>query len=266
MILTSIIVLGALGFVFAALLALAADYFAVAVDPRVSAIIAIVPGANCGACGAGGCHDFAERVAKGEIAVSGCVVGGAEVAKKIAEIMGTAGFTVHKRVAAVHCGADNGQRWRKANYYGVKSCKNADLVASGGLMCSYGCLGYGDCFCVCAFDAIKMVNGLPQIDPEKCTACGKCVTACPRAIISLRPYDFPVRVACSSHDGPAATRKNCPVGCIACKICEKTVPDVFKVVDNLAVIDYTKTGVDCGPAIVKCPTKCILQGGKNEQK
>jgi electron transport complex protein RnfB len=265
MIWSSIIVLGVLGFVFAALLALAADYFAIEVDPRVSAIIAVLPGANCGACGAGGCHDFAERVAKGELAVSGCVVGGAETAKKVAEIMGTSGFTVHKRVAVVHCGADGGQRRRKANYFGSRTCKTADLVDNGGLMCAYGCLGYGDCFCVCAFDAVKMVNGLPQIDPEKCTACGKCVTACPRAIISLRPYGFPVKVACSSHDGPAATRKNCPVGCIACRICEKEAPAVFRVVDNLAQIDYTKGQEDCGSAVEKCPTKCIIQGGKNDK-
>jgi electron transport complex protein RnfB len=259
MILTSVIVLGVMGFVFAALLSLAADYFAIEVDPRVSAIIAVLPGGNCGACGAGGCHDFAERVAKGEIAVSGCVVGGAEVAKKVAEIMGTAGFTVHKKVAAVHCGADESQRRRKANYYGVKSCKNADIVDTAGLMCGYGCLGYGDCCCVCAFAAIKMVKGLPQIDPEKCTACGKCVTACPRVIISLRPYDRPIRVACSSRDGPAATRKNCPVGCIACNLCVKAVPEVFRVVNNLAEIDYAKTGVSCDAAVEKCPTKCILK-------
>lgn len=259
MITTSIVVLGIMGFVFAALLALAADYFAIEVDPRVSSIIAILPGANCGACGAGGCHDFAERVAKGEIAVSGCVVGGAEVTKKIAEIMGTSGFTVHKKVAAVHCGANESQRRRNAHYYGVKTCRNADIVGTAGLMCAYGCLGYGDCFCACAFDAVKMVGGLPQIDPEKCTACGKCVAACPRAIISLRPYALPVRVACSSHDGPAATRKNCPVGCIACKICAKAVPAAFQVVDNLAVLDYAQTGVNCDPAVAKCPTKCILK-------
>jgi Na+-translocating ferredoxin:NAD+ oxidoreductase RNF subunit RnfB len=259
LILISIIVLGVLGFVFAALLALAADYFKIEEDPRVTAILAILPGANCGACGAGGCHDFASRVAKGEIAVSGCVVGGAEVARKVAEIMGEEGFEVHKKVAAVQCGARESQRKKKANYSGVKTCQGADLVDGGGLLCSYGCLGYGDCFCVCPFDAITMKDGLPTIDPEKCTACGKCVTACPRKIIFLRPYDFPVWVACSSHDSGANTRKICPVGCIACKICEKLAPLVFKVVDNLAVVDYAVKGADCAPAVEKCPTKCIIE-------
>jgi len=71
--------------------------------------------------------------------------------------------------------------------------------------------------------------------------------------------DNPVIVACSSHYSGAVTRKNCPVGCIACKICEKEVPEVFKVIDNLSNLDYTKNGVDCSAAIEKCPTKCILR-------
>jgi len=256
-ILISILVLGVLGFVFAALLALAADYFKIEEDQRVATILAILPGANCGACGAAGCHDFADKLIKGEVLVSGCLVGGAEVAKKIAQIMGVEGHEVHKKVAAVHCGAKEDQRKRGANYLGVKTCLAADLVDGGGLLCKYGCLGYGDCFCVCPFDAIRMKEGLPVIDPEKCTACGKCVVACPRKIIHLRPYDFPVWVACRSYDTGVVVRQICPVGCIACKICEKQVPEVFKVVDNLAVVDYTKAGINCDPAIEKCPTKCI---------
>lgn len=259
MVLLAVLVLGVLGFIFAGLLGLAADYFCVQEDPRVAAILAILPGANCGACGQAGCHSFAEKVAKGEIAVSGCTVGGAEVAKQIAALMGVEGQEVHKKVAIVHCGAKKDQRKLKATYSGVQSCATANLIADGGLQCAYGCLGYGDCFCVCPFDAIKMVDGLPQIDPEKCTACGKCIEACPRRIISLRPYDLPVVVACSSRDGGAQTRKNCPVGCIACKICEKQVPAVFKVENNLAKIDYSQKNVDCTPAIEKCPTKCILK-------
>jgi len=258
-IIVSILVLGILGFTFAALLALAAGYFKIEEDPRVTAIIAILPGANCGACGAGGCRDFGEKVAKGQIVVSGCVVGGAEVAKKVAAIMGTEGFEVRKKVTAVHCGAKENQRKRKANYYGVKTCLAADIIDGGGLLCSYGCLGFGDCACVCPFDALHMRDGLPVTDSEKCTSCGKCIAACPRKILSLKPYDFRVVVACSSHDTGAVTRKICLVGCIACRICEKEVPEVFKVVDNLAVMDYSKAGVDCDPAIKKCPTKCIVK-------
>ncbi|MFA6169356.1 MAG: RnfABCDGE type electron transport complex subunit B [Candidatus Margulisiibacteriota bacterium] len=256
--LTSIIILGVLGFIFAALLALAADYFQVKTDPKIEAILAILPGANCGACGAAGCHNFAEKVVNGEIAVSGCVVGGKDVAEKVGAIMGIALPTDYRKtIAAVHCGATEKIRRRVNRYEGVAKCAAANLVNGGGLACSYGCLGFGDCDCICPFDAIKMIDGLPQIDPDKCTSCGKCVAVCPRRIISIIPHDFGAVIACSSKDPGAVVRKICPVGCIACKICEKAVPEVYKVVDNLAVIDYTVKGVDPAPAIEKCPTKCI---------
>ncbi|MFH1387644.1 MAG: RnfABCDGE type electron transport complex subunit B [bacterium] len=259
LIITSIIVLGMMGLIFAGLLGFAARYYRVEEDPRVASIMAILPGANCGACGVAGCHTFADKVSKGEIAVSGCLVGGMDVAKKIAAIMGEEGFEVHKKVAVVHCGAKKDQKKKKANYIGVKTCIGASLIDNGGLLCSYGCMGYGDCACICPFNAIKMVDGLPVIDPEKCTACGKCIKNCPKKIIALKPYDFKAVVACSSRDRGAETRKNCPVGCIACKICEKAVPEVFKVTDNLAVIDHDKKGIDCSAAIEKCPTKCIVK-------
>ena len=260
MIITAILVLGILGFIFAGLLAMAADYFWVEEDPRLSTILAILPGGNCGACGEAGCHVFAEKLIKGEVPVSGCLAGGAAVADKLAKVMGLeqAG-DAHRNIAAVHCGAKENQRKKKALYAGIKTCKAADLVDNAGMACGYGCMGYGDCVCVCPFDAIAMRDGLPVVDANKCTACGKCVAACPRKIISLIPADFKVIVACSSRDSGAVTRQNCPVGCIACKICEKEVPTVFKVVDNLAVIDYNQKGIDCSSAIAKCPTKCIVK-------
>ncbi|MDD5593975.1 MAG: RnfABCDGE type electron transport complex subunit B [Candidatus Margulisbacteria bacterium] len=259
MIIASILVLGILGFVFAALLALAADYFRQETDPRLSTILTILPGLNCGACGEAGCRAFAEKLINGQVQVSGCLAGGAEVAEKLAKFMGVDQLEVHKKLATVHCGANEKVRTRQANYSGVETCAAATLIADGGLNCSYACLGYGDCYCACPFDAIRMKEGLPVIDPQKCTACGKCVAACPREIISLRPFENPVVVACSSRDPGAYVRKICPVGCIACKICENLVPEVFKVVDNLSVMDYSKTGVNCDPAIEKCPTRCILK-------
>jgi electron transport complex protein RnfB len=260
----SILVLGILGFIFAALLAIAANYFRIETDPRLESIVAILPGTNCGACGAAGCHDFAEKLMKGEVQVSGCLSGGPDVAEKLAGIMGVTGLEVHRQVATVHCGAKENQRTKKASYAGVKTCSAADLIDNGGLYCAYACLGYADCFCVCPFDAIRMIDGLPVVDPEKCTACGKCVAACPRKIISLRPFGKDIVVACSSRDIGAYVRKICPVGCIGCRICEKLVPEVFKVGDNLAVVNYTVTGIDCRPAVEKCPTRCILDLSKKD--
>lgn len=259
----SIVVLGGLGLIFAALLAVAADYFRVAEDPRVAQILAILPGSNCGACGVAGCRTFAEKLTAGEVVVSGCVSGGVSVVQKLAELMGVEQPTdIHKKIAAVHCWAKSGQRKILARYSGAMTCRSADLVAGGGLMCRYGCLGYADCVPVCPFDAIKMEQGLPVIDPDRCTSCALCVAACPRQIIDIIPFTKRVIVACSSRDSGAVTRKNCPVGCIACKMCEKEAPEIFKLSDNLARIDYNRldeAGAECEVAINKCPTKCIVK-------
>jgi len=259
LILISVIMLGALGFLFAGLLGLAANYFRVEEDPRIAAVLSCLPGANCGACGMAGCRDYAEKVVLGQAAATVCSACGADAVAKISEVMGVSCEAVEKKVAVVHCGAKGEQRKKKGNYSGVKNCMAVTLVDGGGLACIYGCLGYGDCLATCPFGAIEMREGLPFIDPEKCTGCGKCIAVCPRKIISLRPYDFKIAVACSSRDSGAVVRKICTVGCIGCKLCVKQVADVFKVTDNLASVDYAKTGVSCEPAIEKCPTKCIVQ-------
>lgn len=248
-----------MGIVFAGLLGFAADYFHVEEDQRMTAVLAVLPGGNCGACGFAGCRDFSEKLILGQAGVGGCIAGGATVGEKVAAIMGVEAAPFDRKVAAVHCGAKQEQRVPKAHYTGVETCLAVSMVDGGGLACSFGCLGHGDCRASCLFDAIRMQDGLPVIDPEKCTACGNCVTACPRKIISLRPHDVPVVVACSSHDAGAVVRKICPVGCIACKLCVKQAPELFSVSDNLASLDYAKTGEGCEAAIEKCPTKCIVR-------
>ncbi|HAI87558.1 MAG TPA: electron transporter RnfB, partial [Firmicutes bacterium] len=49
--LSALLSLGALGLIFGLSLGVAAKKFAVERDPRVDEILAVLPGANCGACG-----------------------------------------------------------------------------------------------------------------------------------------------------------------------------------------------------------------------
>jgi Na+-translocating ferredoxin:NAD+ oxidoreductase RNF subunit RnfB len=263
-IINAILLLGILGALSAFMLSIASKFFHVDINPKIEAINGILPGTNCGACGAGGCADYAEKVTKGLLPINACIPGGVKVASAIAQILGVeeAGF-IHKR-AVVHCGANALQRTKRAEYAGVLQCREADLAVGGYLECTYGCLGFGDCCLACPFDAIAMVEGLPRINLEKCTGCGKCVPACPRKIISLENYAAgkPLyAVACSSKDKGAVTRKACPVGCIACKICENLSARVFQVEDNLAAVRYEKATDQTPWQACKdqCPTICIVK-------
>ncbi|MFQ6115297.1 MAG: (Fe-S)-binding protein, partial [bacterium] len=229
-----------------------------------------LPGINCGACGSPSCLGYAERVASGKTPTNLCAPGGAEVAQSLADIMGVAAEFQQHRIAVVHCGAHDFQRTKKAVYFGIESCGAQQALKLGDIACSYGCLGKGDCFRACAFDAIEMKDGLPHIIPENCTACGKCVEACPRDIISLEPYDDRIgliTVACSSQDIGKVVRKICLVGCIACRLCVKTcIHDAFYMDGNVAKVDQEKA-VHCDEwdtVIKKCPTNCIVQIGGQE--
>ena len=75
--------------------------------------------------------------------------------------------------------------------------------------CKFGCLGYGDCVSVCAFDAIHVVDGVALVDREKCTGCGACAKACPNAIISIiQEHKRKAVVLCQNKDKGAQTRKD----------------------------------------------------------
>lgn len=224
-ILASVLTLAIIGAVSGALLAYAAEKFKVEEDPKVDQITALLPGANCGACGYPGCRALAEAIAKGKADISSCPVGGNKVAEEISKIMGASCELKEKLVAKVYCGGSNDKCGKKFEYHGIKDCAAVLLVGGGDKLCDYGCLGYGNCARACKFDALKMgKDGLPIIDPEKCVSCGKCIKACPRNLILLTPKKAKVLVNCSSKDKGAKVRKICKVGCIKCNLCEKKCP------------------------------------------
>jgi H+/Na+-translocating ferredoxin:NAD+ oxidoreductase subunit B len=257
---TSLIVLAGLGIVFGVALAIVAARFVVKVDPKVEQVRETLPGANCGACGFAGCMGYAEAVVGNpDVAVSMCAPGKAPVAEKIAVITGKKADKVEPKIARVFCQGGTSLSQRKFIYTGVQDCTAAVLAAGGDKSCEYGCLGFGTCMRACQFGAITMsADNLPIIHPDKCTACGKCVAACPKQVIELAQASKAVVISCHSRDKGVDVKKKCQVGCIACGICVRTCPvDAIKIDNNLARIDHGKCIV-CGLCVKKCPTNAIF--------
>jgi Fe-S-cluster-containing hydrogenase component 2 len=102
-------------------------------------------------------------------------------------------------------------------------------------------------------------HGLPVVDEAKCTACGDCVTVCPKDLFSLHRISHRLWVACKNLDQGAEAEHECDVVCTACGRCVQDSPEgLIKVQDNLAVIDYTKNALASKIAIERCPTGAIV--------
>ena len=253
-----IMTMGALGFLFALGLVFAYRKLAVEIDPRIEKIAESLPQANCAACGYAGCQALAEAIAAGKAAADSCPVGGAESAGKISGILGVEAGEVIKKVARLHCRGTKDAAPRRSEYLGLKTCYASHLMG-GDKLCTYGCLGLADCVRSCVFNAMYMEeDGLPVIIEENCTACGKCIEACPRNLLELHPISQNILVFCRSEDRGAVARKACKNACIACGICSRACPEAIVIENNLAVItDYKKIPPEKIPEIEKCPTLAI---------
>ena len=258
-ILTAVIVLGAIALIAAVILYVCSKKFAVKEDPRIAQVSALLPGANCGGCGFPGCSGMADALVKGADAGSleglMCPVGGADVMGQVADLLGMAIANTDPMVAVVRCNGTCELRPRMAEYNGLRTCTAMNA-------CGAGETGCGDCVAACQFDAIHMnpETGLPEVDEEKCTACGACTKACPRHIIELRkkgPKGRRIYVSCVNKDKGAAAMKACKAACIGCGKCEKECKfEAITISNNLSYIDFNKCRM-CKKCVEACPTKAI---------
>lgn len=265
--LSTILTLSVLGILSAVILYFVAQKFKVEEDPRIDEVEKMLPGANCGGCGFAGCRAMAEALVKrDDISALFCPVGGAETMKKTADYLGKTAPEKEPTVATVRCGGTCAKRPRTNEFDGAKSCAVASSLYVGETACAFGCLGYGDCVEACAFDAIHVnpETGLAEVDPDKCTACGACVKACPKHIIELRkkwPKNRAVYVSCVSKDKGAVVMKACKAGCIGCGKCAKVCPfGAITIENNLAYIDSQKCKL-CRKCVNECPTGAIVLKG-----
>lgn len=260
----TVVTLSALGLLAAAILYVVAQKFKVEEDPRIDEVEKMLPGANCGGCGFPGCRGMADALVKNDdISALFCPVGGAETMKKAAAYLGKTAPEKEPQVAVVRCGGTCAKRPRTNEFDGARSCAVVASLYAGETGCSYGCIGMGDCVAACTFGALSMnrETGLPEVDPDKCTACGACVKACPKGVIELRkkwPKNRGVYVSCVSRDKGAVVMKACKAGCIGCGKCAKACPfGAITVENNLAYIDPQKCKL-CRKCVAECPTGAIV--------
>lgn len=259
-------VVTALGAAFGTGLSIANKKFAVKTDPKVEKILALLPGANCGACGYPGCTGLAEAIGSGKATVAPCIGCTSENRKKIAAIMGITGETEEssklRKVAILSCNGNHITSPKLFEYKGIKDCHLVANFFAGPGRCNFGCLGLGSCINICPFGAISMgEHGLPQFDYTKCTGCGLCVQQCPQKVITLVNANSKIHVKCNNRDKGKAAMLDCSVSCISCGICEKNCPTgAIKLHEDkngsIPIIDYTKC-TECGLCVEKCPRHCI---------
>ena len=259
----TIAVIALLGLVLALVLYIVADRFKVEEDPRIDEVEKVMPGANCGGCGFAGCRAFADAAVKApNLDNNYCPVGGNDVMKKVAAILGYEVKEKAPMVAVVRCNGSCEARPRINEYDGYASCRVKAALYAGDTACAFGCLGCGDCVAACAFGAISMdpATGLPVVDESKCTACGACAKACPKSIIEIRPKGprgMRLYVSCLNRDKGPAAKKACASACIGCGICAKTCTHgAITVENNVAYIDPAKCKL-CRECEAVCPTGAI---------
>ena len=260
----AVVSLAGIGTGAAIILYFVAQKFKVIEDPRIDEVEEALPSANCGGCGYAGCRAFAEAIVRNEsLEGMNCPVGGNDMMKEIADLLGLEAQEAEEQIAVVRCNGSRAHAPKKVDYDSLTSCEFAHALSSGESGCPNGCLGLGDCVESFDFDAIHMnaETGLPEVN-DKCVACGACVDACPRDIIELRPKgkkEKRVFISCVNTEKGGPAKKNCSVACIGCGLCVTACPfDAISLENNLAYIDPQKCKV-CRLCVPICPTGAIIE-------
>jgi len=259
------------GIFFGFVLAFANKKFAMEENPLIHEVDEVLPKGQCGACGYAGCAKYAEAVVeKEDVPPNLCVPGKAAVAAKVAELTGKKAEATEERVAHLKCRGTKTAAHAAYSYKGIHDCSAAKLIQGGPKGCKFGCIGFGNCVSVCPFGALSMGDdGLPIVDRDLCTGCGKCEETCPQHIIELVSPEAKAIVSCSSHDKGMIARKVCTNACIGCGLCMRNCTHgAIKIENNLAVVDTKICREQCEEAtcLAKCPTKAIESFSKQEIK
>lgn len=157
--LITVLVFVLLGFLFGSLLGGAAVKLAVAADPVVEKVDALLPQTQCGQCGYPGCKPYAEAVAHGD-ALNKCIPGGQATVEALAELLGREAVPL-----------DGEEPVRK-----IAFIREAE------------CIGCTKCIQACPVDAIiGAAKQMHTVIADACTGCDLCVEPCPVDCIDMLP-------------------------------------------------------------------------------
>lgn len=256
-ILIAVVIVAAMGLIIGLILAVASVIMAVPKDEKAEAVLEVLPGANCGACGYSGCSGYAKALAHGEAQPGLCSPGGEECVKAIAKVLGVEAGTIERKTAVVKCDGTCENSPLKMEYQGIDTCAAAAALHGGTKNCSYGCIGFGDCVNVCEYDAIKIEDSVARISPSKCKSCGMCVKTCPKHLISIVPVKKQAVVMCSNCDKGAAATAACRTACIACMKCAKACPVGAIKIEKFHAVVNPQLCTGCSECAKVCPKNCI---------
>lgn len=260
----TVLLMGGLGVLAAAVLYFVARKFYVKEDERIGRVEEVLPGANCGACGFKGCHDFAcACVSAATLEGMFCPGAGAAGMEQIAGILGMKAGKSVSRLAVVSCAGSCSLRPDVRRYDGVRRCAIEASFCEGESDCAYGCLGCGDCAEACPYDALHIdaESLLPVVNTLKCVGCGRCADVCPRGVMQMavvpEGQNSIVYVACKNKDRGAQAMKECQVSCIGCGKCKKVCEySAVSLSGPLAYID-PEVCTRCGACVEACPRHSI---------
>lgn len=213
---------------------------------KTEEISAILPGANCGACGHPGCFAYARALSQDPDLMTrtpcSMMLSDADRLRQMEKALGvTLDSSQLSKKAVVRC---SGGSEIICEYSGALTCKAVSQLLRGYKRCPYACLALGDCAKACPQGAVSVdpEQHVAIVDYEKCTGCGLCVAECPQGTIELVPATTHIALLCnyqSLRDIPG--REKCDFGCVHCRKCfkaceheaiqwnkERAVPDIVR--------------------------------------
>ncbi len=232
-------------------------------DAAVDALLALLPGHNCGLCGTDDCRHYARELVENGADPALCAPGGKAVEASLRTALGDE--RKEARIAVVRCGGRQGEVRELFAYDGRADCWSAARLYGGSRACADACLGLGSCRVACPLGAISIDKGLALVDPELCSGCGRCVVACPKGLIALVPRTARWFVACSSHRPPESRKADCTRACDACGECARLSPSWEFSLEEGRARASTRLREDESSAwaaiAARCPSGAIVRSG-----